>query len=56
MGKERLLTTLFKSITSEEIEILLKCDVQILNEQVVQKQIGCQQNQRSIMLAGQARF
>jgi hypothetical protein len=37
MGKERLLTTMFESITREEREEKLKCDVQILNEQVVQK-------------------
>jgi hypothetical protein len=37
MGKERLLTTMFKIITSEEREAKLKHDVQILNEQVVQK-------------------
>jgi hypothetical protein len=37
MGKERLLTTIFKSITSEERETKLKCDVQIISEQVVQK-------------------
>jgi hypothetical protein len=38
MGKERLLTTTFKSITSEEREVELKCDVQIFNQQIVQKQ------------------
>jgi hypothetical protein len=38
MGKEKLLTTMFKSITSEESEVELKCDVQIFNQQVVQKQ------------------
>jgi hypothetical protein len=35
MGKERLLTTMFKNITSEERKAKLKHDVQILNEQVV---------------------
>ncbi len=29
---------MFKSITSEESEVELKCDVQIFNQQVVQKQ------------------
>jgi len=48
MGKERLFTTMFKSITSEERKAKLRrnvqkreklrCDVKILNEQVVQKQ------------------
>jgi len=38
-GKERLFTTTFKSITSEEREVELKCDVQIFNQQVVQKQL-----------------
>jgi hypothetical protein len=37
MGKEKLLTTMFKRITSEEREAKLEHDVQILNEQVVQK-------------------
>ncbi len=37
MGKERLLATTFKSITSEEREVELKFDVQIFNQQV-QKQ------------------
>ncbi len=34
MGKERLLTTTCKSITSEERKVELKCDVQIFNQQV----------------------
>jgi hypothetical protein len=37
MGKEKLLTTMFKIITNEEREAKLKHDVKVLNEQVVQK-------------------
>jgi len=37
MAKKRLLTTMFKSITCEERKAKLKCDVQIFNEQIVQK-------------------
>jgi hypothetical protein len=38
MAKERLFTTTFKSITSEERDLELKRDVQIFNQQVVKKQ------------------
>jgi len=40
INKERLLITMFKSITNEEGKTKLNCDLQIFNEQVVKK-IGC---------------
>jgi hypothetical protein len=38
MGKERLLTTTFKSITTKERKVELKFELQIFNQQAVQKQ------------------
>jgi hypothetical protein len=50
MGKERLLTTMFQSITSEERKTKL-----IINEEVVQSN-WLLTNQRSLMLARQERL
>jgi hypothetical protein len=41
LGKERLLKTMFKNITSEEKEAKLRHDLQILYEQVCSKAISC---------------
>jgi hypothetical protein len=42
LGKEKLFTTMFKNITSEEIKAKLRHDLQILNEQVCSKAISYQ--------------
>ncbi len=55
MGKDRLLTTMFKRNTSEEREEKLKHDVQNLNEQVVQKQSIVNKLEK-VMLVGQKRL